>query len=592
MVGTWWPILKHDFIIYDDSDYVTNNDHVLSGLNRNSIRWAFSNTETANWHPLTWLSHELDIQLYGLRPWGHHLTGLLLHTANTLLLFLFLAQATGARWRSFLAAALFGLHPIHIESVAWVAERKDVLSTFFFMLTLWAYCRFAELRRDAAPRAGKSVLWYCLALFFFALGLMSKQMLVTLPFVLLLLDYWPLRRIFDGEQPNSPARVLLEKIPFFILAAAASVTVFLVQRQGGTMSLHILFIYRLGNALVAYCRYLGKIFWPANLSIFYPFPGQPWPMGTVGLAALFLGAVTVAALVFGRKRSWLPVGWFWFIGTLVPVIGLVQVGEQSLADRYEYIPSIGIFLLVAWGVGELLARTEFRVPAGAGIAGLVIFACAAATRQELGYWQNGETLFRRALAVTEPNCISLTALGEELAAQGHFDEAIPLLQQAIKLAPDYVEPRLSLGGAFLEIGRLDDAMSQFSEAVRAKPQNADAHNGLGIILSRTGHMNEAIAEYQAALKADPGYGSAHANLGAALAKMERWPEAISEFQLAVKFNPDNPDSHVNLGVCLGKVGRLDEGISQFQEALRLQPGHPGAQQHLAEAQAAKAAQNK
>jgi hypothetical protein len=440
------PATRHEFVNYDDLEYVTQNGHVQAGLMWESVAWALSSTQASNWHPLTWLSHMLDCQLYGLKAGGHHLTNLLLHAVNTLLLFLVLRQMTGATWRSAFVAALFGLHPLHVESVAWVAERKDVSSTLFWMLTLWTYALYVargegggargeggasnlrsaqhatQITRPSSGLTQSATLHYSLALVCFALGLMAKPMLVTLPFVLLLLDYWPLGRLqrsTSNAQLPMIRRLIYEKLPFFALALASSLVTFVVQRKGGAVSsLTTLSVgARIANAAVSYARYLGKTFWPDNLSVLYPHPGH-WLVWQVAGAGLLLAGGTAGALALRRRRPYLPVGWLWYVGTLVPVIGLVQVGIQSMADRYMYVPAIGVFIMLAWGLWDLTAGWRGQRVALATGGAVALACCGAVTRSQVGYWTNSETLFRRAVQVTKKNYLAYNNLGYYLSGQG------------------------------------------------------------------------------------------------------------------------------------------------------------------------------
>ncbi len=409
-VVLYWPATRCDFVNYDDSAYVTKNLHVQGGLTWEGIKWALSNSVVANWHPLTVLSHMLDCQLYGLNPWGHHLTSVLLHAVNTALVFLLFRRLmslrpgentglrlhTGALWRSVMVAALFGWHPVHVESVAWVSERKDVLSTFFGLLALIYYVRYAQNRATLNPQP--STLNYLLALVFFALGLMSKAMLVTWPLVMLLLDWWPLERFKVRGSGFKVRSLVWEKIPFFGLAVAASVVTFVVQKRGGAvMSFESLPLSaRGGNALMSYCRYLGKMFWPVDLAVFYPYPGY-LPVAEVLLAGVLLLSITVLCIMVRRRSPFMLTGWLWYVGTLVPVIQLVQTGSHAMADRYTYIPSIGVLVMVVWGVYELGRRWRHRVMIWSVAGGAAIILCLGMTRQQLGYWKDSETLFRHAL---------------------------------------------------------------------------------------------------------------------------------------------------------------------------------------------------
>ena len=444
ILALYWPALNCDFVNYDDPTYITSNQDIQHGLNKESIAWAFKTGAASNWHPLTWLSHMLDVQLYGLNPKWHHLTNLLLHMVNSILLFLILKRMTGALWRSAMVAALFALHPLRVESVVWISERKDVLSTLFWMLTVGAYARYVEKvdgqsqhnsQQRTIGASSKVKVYYGLAILFFACGLMSKPMLVTLPFVLFLLDYWPLQR-FQIPELQGVSRLLLEKIPFFAMAIASSVVTFIVQKQGGAVSplTGLPFLARFGNAFIAYTRYLGKTIWPVDLSVLYPHPGH-WPIIQIIGAIVFLALITAAVIWRWRAQPYLAVGWFWFVGMLVPAIGLVQVGIQSMADRYSYVPIIGIFIMAVWGMGELSAR----LPSGkwvAGIfAGLVLVICAVMTPLQVKFWQNSETLFLHAVDVTDDNYLAYNNLGFFYSNMGQTERAMKFYQSALKINP-------------------------------------------------------------------------------------------------------------------------------------------------------------
>jgi tetratricopeptide (TPR) repeat protein len=589
-ITLYWPATGHGFVDYDDHQYVLDNSHATGGLTLENIWWAFGSGYAYNWHPITWLSHMLDCQLFGLKPWGHHLTSILLHAANTVLIFSLLRGLTGALWRSFFVAALFGCHPVHVESVAWVAERKDVLSTFFGLLALIFYVRYVQKRSRVESRessAGSSslaldtrhpALDYCLVLLFFSLGLMSKPMLVTWPFVMLLLDYWPLRRIADCRLPNSELKhLLLEKIPFFALAAAGSVITYLAQKHGGSVTTveGLPLGARVGNALISYCRYLDKIFWPTDLSVFYPHPGY-WPMEMVMLAGGLIALISGFVFLQRRRCPFLLVGWLWFIGTLVPVIGLVQVGEQAMADRYAYIPSLGILIIVIWGACELARHWHHQV-IGLATAGLIAMVlCLALTRQQLGYWQDSETLFRHALNVTKNNYLAHSNLGLVLFNKGRIDDAITQCQEAIRLNPKDADAHNNLGIALRKNGRIDEAISQCQEAVRLIPNNADFHNNLGAAWEAKGHLDEAISCYREALRLHRDYALVHSNLGVALRKNGQIDEAISEYQEAIRLKPGDSKTHYNLGIAFLIKDQISEAINQFQEAVRLDAGDADA----------------
>jgi Tfp pilus assembly protein PilF len=548
-IAVYWPATGNDFVSYDDPEFVTANPHVQGGLNWEGVKWAFCNTEqAAYWAPIMWLSHMLACQLFGLNAWGHHLINILLHATNTALVFLVFRRMTGATWRSMILAALFGLHPLRVESVAWVTERKDVLSTLFWMLALWAYAKYVEAAQGRRLRCN---LWYGATLALFALGLMSKPMLVTLPCVLLLLDYWPLERF----KHSGVLRLIAEKTPFFVLAVLASVVTLVVQNQGGavaggeTLPLGA----RGGNALVSYCRYLGMMFWPADLAVFYPHPGY-WPLGKVLLAGGLILGVSGLLFVERRRYPFLLMGWLWYCGTLLPVIGLVQSGDQAMADRFTYVPSLGVLILAIWGMHELTRRWRYPVIALSVAASAAILLCMVLTRQQLGYWEGTEALFRHTLEVTENNYIAHVSLGIELVRKGQIKEAI----------------------------------SQYQEVIRLKPDYPLAHNNLGYALLRKGQIEEAIHQYQEAIRLKPDYPLAHNNLGNAFYQKGRTDEAISQYQEAIRLKPDYADAHNDLGLALYQKGRTGEAISHFQEALRLKPDHAAARKNLDFALAARA----
>ena len=581
-------VWHHDFVNYDDDQYVTTNPVVARGLTWHGVSWAFTTGYAVNWHPLTWLSHMLDVQLYGLDPGPHHLTNLLLHIASTLLLFGLLHRMTGALGRSAFVAGLFAVHPLHVESVAWVAERKDVLSTLFWMLTLWAYVEY--VRRPAASRS--AVRRYSLVLLFFALGLMAKPMLVTLPFVLLLLDFWPLGRVRMGPNPAGgwalsreewarTVRLAWEKLPLLALAAVSSVVTFFIhyRRGGDVISLgRVPLNLRVANALVSYVAYIGKMFWPARLAVFYPYPHSVPGLWIAG-ALLALVAISVAVIRAGPRRPYLLVGWLWYLGTLVPVIGLIQVGDQAMADRYTYVPLIGLFIMVAWGVPDLLARWPLRLSRIAlpSAAVLVILACAISARGQLQYWQDSTTLWTHALAVTTGNNIAHNNLGIVLADQGRLDEAIDHYLEALRIKPDYADAHNDLGVALADEGKLDEAIAHYSEALRIKPDYADAHNNLGVALADQGKPDQAIAQYTDALRISPDSAKAHNNLGAALAGQGKLDEAIAQYSEALSVNPGYAEAHNNWAAVLISQGKLDQAIAQCSEALRINPDYADAQ---------------
>jgi protein O-mannosyl-transferase len=511
------PMLHHGFVILDDQVYVTENPHVTSGLAWTNVVWAFKTSAAANWHPLTWISHMADCQMFGLNAGGHHLVNLLFHIANTLLLFFWLNKLTGAMWRSAFVAALFAWHPLHVESVAWASERKDVLSAFFWMLALIAYARFAALSEVRSP---KSKVFYILALFLFACGLMSKPMVVTLPFVLLLLDFWPLQRfrISDFRFPIF-FRLVLEKIPFFVLAFASCLITYLVQKSGGaTWSQAALpFHARVANALVAYVRYVSKTFWPADLAVIYPY-SRHWPAVLVIGSALALAAWTGLFLWRARRNPHLIVGWLWFLGTLVPAIGLVQVGSQSMADRYTYIPGIGLFIVIVWGANDLLSRwPEWKkfLPVAGGVA---LAGCLMATSIQLNYWQDSVKLFSHAIRVTTDNYTACNFLGRALDGIGQKNDALLLYAESVRIEPRYPQAQFNLGMDLWNAGRLNEACEHLKAAVELVPDNAEARYYLGDALMENGKPNEAIAQFTEALRLKPGFVQARRKLDEALAK--------------------------------------------------------------------------
>lgn len=521
--AAYLPVRNYEFV-FDDGQYVVENQYVRSGLNRKSIIWAFTTTYAANWHPLSWLSHMLDCELFGVNPGWHHLINVLLHTANTLLLFFFLRAITGALWRSGLVAALFALHPLHVESVAWVAERKDVLSTFFWILTMWGYVRYVR-----HPGVGR----YVVVLLFFVMGLMAKPMLVTMPFVLLLLDYWPLCRLRVGQigcDYNSPQRVplaylLWEKVPLLVFSVGSSVITLIAQRSGGALrSLQsIKLSVRIANALVSYVSYIKKVIWPSDLAVLYPYSKTMagWKVAGAGILLVFISLLAIKAF---RRQPYFAVGWFWYLGTLVPVIGLVQVGSQAMADRYTYVPLIGIFILIVWGTCELASNWPQGKIAFALLATTVISSLVVTTRLQLSYWANNVTLFRHAVAVTANNYLAHNNLGVVLSDKGQRGEAIAHYKEALAINPDYPSAHNNLGFELFVQGELDRAIFHFSEALRLNPDFMDAHN----------------------------------NLGVALIKMKKPEEAIYHFRQALRIEPDNVGVEYNLRKALRSVGRRRE----------------------------------
>jgi tetratricopeptide (TPR) repeat protein len=573
------------FINYDDNQYVTENQYVKDGLNYKSIRWAFSSYHAANWHPLTWLSHMLDIQLYGLNSGAHHQTNLIFHLLNTILLFFVFRKMTGGLWQSGFVAALFALHPLHVESVAWVAERKDVLSTFFWMLTMYSYACYA-----AHPGINR----YLAVVAFFILGLMAKPMLVTLPFVLLLLDYWPLRRIqFNppGDEgirfikKQSPGLFLLwEKIPLFSLAMISSVVTFLAQKSGGAVGSMELYppATRLANALVAYVKYIGKMIWPANLAVFYPYSDSLPGWQIIG-AGVLLVLITFVSILSYRKRPWFVVGWLWFIGTLVPVIGMVQVGLQAMADRYTYIPLIGVFIIVAWGVPELFYKWRHKEKLHAIGTVVVLTILSITSWVQIQYWKNSHALFRHALDVTEHNYLAHNAFGNALKEEGKSSEATRHYLRALEIKPEYAAPHYSMGHTLATQRKLDDAINHFQKAIQIKPDYAAAHDNLGYVFMIQGKIEQAIMHYSEALRIKPDDAAVHNRLGLAMGRQGQFNNAISHFYKAIKINPLFAEAHYNLGNALKSSGKLNVAIKHYSAAILIQPDFADAQYELATA---------
>ena len=560
------PVRQFGFVDYDDFDYVAANPHVMPGLSWEGVRWAFVSGYFANWHPLTWISHMLDVQLFGMNAGAHHAVNVVLHVLNTLLLFGVLQRMTGAVGRSAFVAALFAVHPMHVESVAWVAERKDVLSALFWMLTMWAYTAYVRHAR-----------WqrYGLVVVFFALGLMSKPMLVTLPFVLLLLDVWPLRRKLG-------LNLVLEKLPLFALAGASSVVTVLVQRQGGAVvRLDLIPLStRVANALVAYARYIEGMFWPVDLAAMYPIPRTLPDPGVLAAAVALLIGITVVAIRDVRQRPYLLVGWLWFLGTLVPVIGIVQVGVQSMADRYSYIPLIGLFIMVAWGVPDAVARWPRLRMASPVAAAAVLAGCMTGTMHQVQYWRSSRALWERAVDATRDNYFAEGSLGYVLSKEGHPDDAIPHLRESLRIRPDFAEAHNNLGVVLAGRGELRDAVSQFSEAIRINPEFKAARDNLTATNAKLSTFDTSLTRYADAVRAKPNDLAAHNELGAALAAQGRIDDAIEQFREAIRIDPNQPDVHFNLGVMLDQKGRTSEAVEQFRIALRLNPGHVAARQAL------------
>jgi protein O-mannosyl-transferase len=578
-MALYWPATRCNFINLDDPIHVTGNVQVQKGLTLQSIKWAFSSPLHTFWQPLTALSHMLDCQLFGLNPWGHHLTNVLLHALNAGLVFALLQTMTGATWRSLWVAALFTVHPLRVESVAWVTERKDMLSGCFGLLALIAYACYAQGRRqNAAPPNTLHAIrntqyvsrftlhaskYYLLSLFFLALGLMSKPMLVTWPCVMLLLDYWPLRRLDVSTLHTLRStlfRLVREKIPFFVLVASGTVVTFVVQQRGGGLAEASALGEglppgaRVGNALISYCRYLGKMLWPTDLAVLYLHPGQ-WPLGKVLLASGLILGISVLVWVQRRRHPYLLMGWLWYCGTLVPVSQVIQTGLHAMADRYTYLPSIGALILTVWGACELTRRWRYQVLTLSVAGGAAIVLYWALTRQQIGYWIDSEALFRHALKVTENNYVAHRNLGMALYEKGQFDEAFSQFQEVVRLKPDSYDAHYNLGLAFYKKGQIDEAIRQFREALRLDPYWADTHYNLGVAFYQQGRTDEAIRQFQETIRLKPGHAEAHHNLGVTLSLKGQTDEAMLQFQEALRLKPDYADARRNLDLLLGTGAR-------------------------------------
>ncbi|MBI2822453.1 MAG: tetratricopeptide repeat protein [Acidobacteria bacterium] len=577
-LAAFWNTLDNDFVLYDDNVYVTTNRHVQQGVTPAGLQWAFTTTHGANWHPLTWMSHMLDCELFGLNPRGHHLTSLLLHLANTLLLFAALQGVTGALWRSAFVAALFAVHPMHVESVAWIAERKDVLSTLFWMLTLLAYIRYVQ---RPAP---KRYLWVAVI---FALGLMAKPMLVTLPLLLLLLDYWPLQRLksdfHKGQRKPLPVGPLIvEKVPLFALAAASSMMTLYAQSSGQAVRTlqEIPFGSRLANAIASYVQYVTKMFWPRNLAAFYPHPGNVLPAWQVALALAFLIGITALCIRWARARPYLLVGWLWYVVALLPVIGIVQVGDQAMADRYSYVPLVGLFVIVVWGTADMLPKWLNRGVLPATVAAAAVLLLALQSGSQVGTWRDSFTLFDHARRVVDGNYLAHNNLGFLFARQGKLDAAIEQYREALRFRPRYAHAHNNLGAALAALGRGDQAMVHYAAALEILPDYVEARVNVGIELAARGEMEQAVRHFSQALRLNPDDPKAHYNFGLVLAGLGRVDQAVEHYRSALENRPDYAEAYVALGVLLAQQGRLDDAVTQYQRALQIRPDYADAHINL------------
>ena len=563
VLAVFWQVRGFEFVNYDDDKYVSKNEHILSGLTIENVAWVFTSEHCGNWHPITGLSHILDCEFFGANPGRHHLVSLMFHLVNTLLIFVILRRMTGALWASAFVAAVFGLHPLHVESVAWISERKDVLSTLFWLLATAAYFRY--VRRP-------SIGHYIMTLVFFALGLMAKPMLVTLPFVFLLLDYWPLGRLKNGRQIY---HLIWEKIPFFVLSAISSVITFTFQKGAGAV-VGIQFFPltgRIANAVVSYAGYIGKIIWPVNLAVFYPYLGHEPAVWQVFVAAALLLTMTIVVIRLGGKYRYLPVGWFWYLGTLVPVIGLMQTGEQSMADRYTYIPLTGLSIAVAWGVNDLAAKWNYRKIALWILSFIIILILTVSARFQAGYWRDSMTLFSRAIRTTGGNYLAYYGIGTVYFDKGAYDAAVAAYTDAIKINSRYVAAYNNRGTAYSQgKGAYDLAISDFNEALEISPRFAAAYyNRANAYAEGKGAYDQAISDYSKAIELNPQYTAAYNNRGNTYAVKGAFDLAISDYSKVIEINPRDAEAYANRGNAYKSRGKYDLAISDYNKVLAIIP---------------------
>jgi tetratricopeptide (TPR) repeat protein len=607
------PTLSAGFVNYDDNDYVYDNLRIASGFTLSGIKWAFTHFHADNWHPLTTISHMVDCQLYGLQPWGHHLTSVLLHGATVILLFLSLRALTLPIWPSAFIAAVFAIHPLRVESVAWISERKDVLSGVFFMLALLAYARYARSQH-------RSVGKYLAVVVVFGFGLLCKPTLVTLPFVLLLLDYWPLGRMQSGKGESQTIAwtqvrsLVVEKIPLLLLSAAACVVTILAQRQAFAAAAQLPFQARFANAIVSYVIYIRQTVWPTKLAVLYPYPENNPPVSTVVVALIFLWVVSILFFVRRKQYPFLLVGWLWFLGMLVPMIGLVQVGSQPRADRYTYLPAIGLYVLASFGAVGLTATLRRRKVVLAASGAVVIGTLVMLSRDQTHYWRDSEALWQRAVNVTSNNHIAHNSLGNAFLEKGELDRAIAEYGQALQIKPDVAPAQSNLGNALLRKGEVDQAIVHFKQAIQIDPQYAEAFNDMGSALMKKGQFGAAIDHYGKATQLKPNYADAYnnlavaylengkvdqaiseykkaavikpqsaeiqCNLGNALARAGDWASAAASYRRAIEARPNYAKAHNNLGVALEMVGKRDEAFAEFRKASEIDPNYPEAHCNL------------
>ena len=570
--GVYWQTGGHPFINLDDGTYVSENPVVLRGLTLEGVSWAFTTFHAANWHPLTWLSHMADVEWFGLDAGWHHRMNVLYHLLNTELLFLVLWRMTGGMWQSAFVAALFGVHPLHVESVAWVAERKDVLSALFWILTMGAYLRYSR-----RPGIGR----YLLVAVVFALGLTCKPMVATMPFVLLLLDWWPLGRL------SVPAlsQLVWEKVPLLGMSATSCVITYLAQAKGGAVVQfeHLPFGSRISNALVSYVVYLGKTVWPSSLAVFYPHPATihaKVPAWEVAGSIMLLCGLSIIALRAGHRRPYFAVGWFWYVGTLIPVIGLVQVGIQAYADRYTYVPMIGILITLAWGIPELLAGWRFRRLALVVSGSAVVLVLSGVAWSQVGYWRDSITLLSHAVAITDRNWFAMGSLGDSHSQLGQHQQAIRYFQEASRIKPENAEVWKNLGASYAQLGQHQQAIGYYRESLRIKPENAEVLYSLGVSYAQLGQYHQAIRYFQEASRIKPDHAEAWYNLGVSYTTLGQHRQAIGYYRESLRIKPENADAWNNLGVSYAKLGQYQEAIGFYRESLRIKPENTEARLNL------------
>ena len=585
IVMIYGQVGSFDFVDWDDGLYVTENVYVQKGLSEEGFIWAFTTSHAGNWHPITWLSHMLDCELYVLNPAGHHYTNIAFHIANTLFLFFILFRMTGALWKSAFVAALFAVHPLHVESVAWVSERKDVLSTFFGLLMIGAYYRYIK-----APDFKN----YLLVIIFLSIGLMSKPMLVSFPFVLLLLDFWPLKRIqFKNNDDLQSERstyygskgifqLIVEKIPLFILAVIFCILTFIIQRSGGVMvPLEALPLKtRIANALISYVSYVLKAIWPQNLAYYYPYSIGTSSVWQICGAALLITSVIWGAIYLSRQYPYVLVGLFWYFGTLVPVIGLVQVSSQAMADRYTYIPLIGLFIVIVWGVPDILKKGQYRKIFLCVSAIIILSALTTRAFFQASHWKNSVALFESAVKINENNNHALNNLVTALTDNGKYDEAFLYLSRALKMDPQKAYLRMNLANVLFLQSKPDEAISQYRELLQTDTKNADVHYNLAYVLSTQGKLDEAVFLYKETLKIDPEYSKAHYNLGNIYLNQGKTTEAFIHYAEVIKLKPDYVQAYNKLGLIMFKQGKFNKAKVFFSKAIQIDPNYSEAHKNL------------